>query len=381
MTRIGLYCLDQDRETTSTLGIYNYTRNLIHHMVHQQCSGIELVLILSEQNKADMCPDRLPSWITVHVIKGRYGSGFRRIFADHVLACHCERMLRLDVMHYPKGWIPLIPNRRTRRIATIHDAIPFMLKKEYLGLLSQMKALYFCAMIRYSLHGADRIITISEYSRQILCSINQKQSSPVDVVYQGPGLNIVPGGTVPLEKRSDYLVMGSLLPHKTTRKTLMLLDDYVKTGKSVIKVNVTGISEWPPDWGRAPQYIQVKYLGRVSDTEMCNLLKTSRILFYLSRLEGFGLPAIEGYMAHTPVCYRCSTALAEVMSGVPGGWDGQCHESFCRAMNETLDLTDADVDRITEQLGEKFRWGRAAASILQIYKNVIYNNDNGGTGP
>ncbi len=368
MIKVGIYCLDQDRNTTSTLGVYNHTRNLIRSLAQIDNPGIELVLFLSEQNKADMCPTTKPDWMSVCVIKGKYGSGIMRLWADHVLANRCARSNHIDVMHYPKGWMPLFVNRRTRHLVTIHDAILFTLRYQYTDALKKLKAQYFCWMTINALKKADRIITDSEYSRRQLCALRKERCDHIELVYQGAGLTFPETPAGPLCERKYFMLAGSMIPHKATRQTITLINHYAEAVGNRIAVKVTGLSEWPKAWGRQPSRLDLEFLGRVSDEEVTDLMRNSRMLFYLSTLEGFGLPAIEGYLAFTPVCYRNTTSLAEVMQRIPGGWDGERIEHFVSTVLEMLTLTECDIQAIRATLIKKYSWERAAPAMINIYK-------------
>ena len=364
--RVGIYCLDQDRETTSTMGVYNYTRNLIGALSLLEDPGVEVVLLLSERNKYDMCPEVLPAWMQVHVEPRCCAQGLRRLWADHVLTGRCAAKYELDVVHYPKGWMPLFPIAGIVHVVTIHDVINFLLRSEYVSVKGRLKAGYFSWMTRHALRRADLVITVSKYSRQKLTQTGLVRDDQVEVVYQGPGLQFPSVTGSPFSQRNSFLIVGSETPHKATRETLFLLNQYAVGKNMKMKIYVTGLVTWPVAWGECLAQLDIEFLGRVSDERMVQLMHNSRALLFLSREEGFGLPAIEAYQAGTPVCYRKASSLAEVMGDFPGGWDGS-FDHFAATLDEVLSLDEVTVATIRKKLEKKFSWTQAAREVCQLY--------------
>jgi glycosyltransferase involved in cell wall biosynthesis len=303
----------------------------------------------------------------LHVEPGRWAQGVNRIRADHWVARRLAKQFEVDVMYYPKGWMPLLPLRGCRQVVTIHDLINFSLRKANHSLAKRAKAFYFSWMSRHALRRADRIITISECTRGALLSVVPERDKDIDVVYQGPGLHVDAPSAVPLAEREGFLVIGSQVPHKATHETIARLADYVvsREGRER-RVTVAGLSAWPDAWGAPPQAIELSFAGRLGDDRLVAAYKKSRALLFLSEEEGFGLPLIESYLAGTPVCYRNASSMAEVMRGIPGGWDGESQNGFNAALDATLAMDGDEVAAVRKQFAEKYQWGRAACEILRV---------------
>jgi glycosyltransferase involved in cell wall biosynthesis len=189
------------------------------------------------------------------------------------------------------------------------------------------------------------------------------------VIPHGPGWGAMPACGE--GARKGVLVIGSRLPHKATAETLRLLDASARKQNDRLEVTVAGISGWEAQWGAPPREIDVSYVGRVPDAQLCRLMCRSRALVFLSEIEGFGLPLLEAYDAHTPVCYRNTSAPAEVMAGAPGGWDGKSAESFCVALDETLALGRKEIGGIRDRLLSRFNWENAAGRTLHLYAEEL----------
>ena len=86
MPKVAIYAIDQNLQTTSSVGIYNYTRRLIWEFSTMSHPGFELILLLSDVNEEDFTPRNCPDWIKPHTLKGRYDKGAKRLFSDHMIA-------------------------------------------------------------------------------------------------------------------------------------------------------------------------------------------------------------------------------------------------------------------------------------------------------
>ncbi|MBU0677414.1 MAG: glycosyltransferase [Verrucomicrobia bacterium] len=366
--RIGIYCLDQDHSTTSSVGLYNYLKRLIGALSQMPDPGFEVVLLLSSANRDELVPKSRPAWLSTYICAGAYGSGLRRLKADHIIVRRLIKELRLEVVHFPKGWLPLVPVHGVRTIATLADTIMHYYAVHYPGFVSVPKLKYFNWATMHTLRNADRIITISKASREALSDLRKECREKTTVTYLGPGLPVRP---MTVEKEFDFLVMGSRVPHKATPETLRLLADYSRQKGLEASVRVAGLSGWPKEWGQEPAGMSIKYLGKVPDEDLVRQMGRARALVFLSYIEGFGLPLIEAYETGTPACYRDSTSLGEIMRGVPGGWDGGDQAGFSRALDEVMEMSRHEIAEIRNRLRNDFNWTRTAEETLEIYAEEL----------
>lgn len=372
---VAIYGVDLDVKNTSSYGIANYTRRLIEALAVCEPPGFRVVLLVSESNAPDFVPSTMPSWMSAHVVH-RYGSGvLSRLWADQVLSGYSARKVGAAIIHFPKGYVPVWGVGRQRIVATIHDTIVFYYLRHFPGWFPFLKIRYFCLMTLHALKRADRVLTISEFSYGELIRLYPPASVKTEVIYFGAGVAAAPPGRA--RERHGLMVLGSLFPHKAIAQALILLNEYAAHKRlTALEVVITGFAQWPQVWGTAPDRLALSFRGHVSNTELTSLYGESRALVLLSEVEGLGLPAIESYEAETPVCYRASTALAELMKGVPGGWDGGNSESFVTALDDALALTPIAISAIRKQLSEKYHWGRAAKRVLDVYgeelNKVVY---------
>jgi alpha-1,3-rhamnosyl/mannosyltransferase len=365
--RVAIYCLDQDPATTSSLGIYHYTQRLVQCLATFGPWDLEFVLWVTEGSADSIVPPDRPAWLKVHRLRGVYATGTRRLAADHLLAPLLALRHRINLVHYPKGWMPLISSPRVRSVASLHDTIIHDYRSRYRGVLPHAKVLYFDWNTRHTLKHADLVITGTACSKRDLAALVPAAEAKIRVTGDPPPPVIHSAASA----REGLLVMGSILPHKATAQTLRLLDRHAGRTATRHVVTVTGLSGWPDTWGRRPSQIELRFAGRLGDSEMERHLRRTRALVFLSEHEGFGLPLLEAYAAGTPVCYRNSHALAEVMQNAPGGWNGRDEASFLDALDTVLQMSAADVTRGRDALLSRYSGRAVAEKTVRVYREAL----------
>ena len=164
------------------------------------------------------------------------------------------------------------------------------------------------------------------------------------------------------------MVVGSRAPHKATAQTLKLLNYYAAEKQTQMKVTVTGLSS-SSDLGDNLSFsmLNVDFAGKVSDKRFDEIMGSCRALVYLSEIEGFGLPILEAYSFNTPVCYRNTSSPAELLKGLPGGWDGKTQDGFESALSCVLALTVREVAEIQAILSRQYDREKIVDRLLAVY--------------
>ncbi len=368
---VVIYALDQDSRLTSSPGIFNTLRNMILAMSMMPDPGFDIVVLVSDANAGSLIPLSLPAWMRPRIVAGNYSTGWRRLWADHVLSVLLATKERAFVVYFPKGFLPIYCPCRFRSVVLINDAIVDYYAENFPGFISPLKVRYFKWATRLSLRHAARVLTISWFSRKELSKLVPKSTRNIEVIPLGPGLPVdVDKGLQPITKNS-ILVLGSRFPHKFTVGTLQLLAKYAESRSVQIDVIVTGLHDAPSCFTNNTRLLSVKYVGRVSDAKMSQLLRESKALVLLSTVEGFGLPLLESYAHGTPVCFRSDSSLFEIMNGEFGGWDGESSDSFCSALDVTLAATPQMIKGAWMRLNEKYSWEHAATHVFKIFADEL----------
>lgn len=289
--------------------------------------------------------------------------------------------LQADLYHNPTFALPLL--RSCRLVTTIHDVV-FHFRPE---LVAPALCQYLSHWTRLAADLADRIITVSQYSKQAIVNAYDTNPDKISVVYEAAEAErFAPryGGILENEFRQRYqikgpyvLYVGSLEPKKNLDYLLRAFAQVLADGTEVQLVLAGGgggaaydISEALLAFGVAErtvvtgflpeQYLPVAYAG-------------ASLFVYPSLYEGFGLPPLEAMASGVPVIVSRATSLPEVVGeagllvdpGDPGDLARQLqcllHDQAERQRRVALGL----------QWVQQFSWQRAALETLAAYRQAL----------
>jgi alpha-1,3-rhamnosyl/mannosyltransferase len=252
------------------------------------------------------------------------------------------------------------------------------------GFYSLKENIYLRLVIRHSVKSARAVITISEFSKQEICSLMNVESSKIWAIPLGVR-DINKASRVSAEallKRYDlkepYLITVSTV---TTRKNLEVLFSALKSlGKGErknIKLCIAGRE------GFGAEAIKKKcsdlslnnkviFTGPIPQQELDMLLSRASIALVPSKYEGFGLPVLEAMGAGVPVIAADSSALPEVVGQAGLLVDPDRPEEWAEKITAVLDEGNLRDKMIREGLErvENFSWDTTAAKTKEVYERI-----------
>ena len=344
--KVAVYLADQNPHRDRTRGITNLTHCLLIGLA--QRPDVQLLPLVSASSYSFVSGNvqsvRLP-W--------RTDNPLLRLLTDHGSG-PAMNALRADVAFYPKGYVPCILRPRCPVVGTVHDTILQFYADHYPRYRSRLDMAYWLWFMKASLRHLDMILTDSCVSRtQILefCARYRISPPPVRVTYAASNFEDVPGAPA---CKKDYVVhLCSQAPHKKTRRLMELWSQLVRarTGwPDLCLVGSSGVAEeflGPPG---------VFFRHCPDDQAMSQILREARAVIVPSCIEGFGLPALEGYFHGTPVCFVRNTSIDEIVSPftAKGGFFLDDPDSFRMAIESVLAMSAAEVEQVREGLRARF---------------------------
>lgn len=361
----GLYLEDLSHDRTQSHGIVNYALGLATALAAALRLDERLVLFANREIAA-----ALPaSGESVEVVGRRPPPrGVGRVLGDQAGALVAARRHGVDVLHFPKGFVPLVNPTHVKVVATLHDDIPLRYWEGRWGTEHRtLRTGYFAWNLRHSAVHADCVLTVSEFTRSQL----QQRWPRVVATVTGQSVSLPRTEFVPVSRRRPYAVMfGSALPHKRSadglNSILGWLDAHPQQGVDEIQV----IGALPDGTLHDPR---VRVLpGGHSNDDVARLIAEARVVLFPSEYEGFGLPPLEATLAGTPVVFARIPVMAEVLgAAAPGGFDTGQPASFAMAMAEALRATDDDLTGRATAAAQRHRWDDVAAATLAAYRAVL----------
>lgn len=284
-----------------------------------------------------------------------------------------------DVFLSPDGYISLFS--RTKQISVIHD-INFEYYPKQFRFSHRIYLLYY---FKRFAKRANRIITVSEFSKQDIIKNYKVNSTKIDVAYNGANeiYHALSNEEKKLAKQkftngNDYFVyIGALSPRKNVARLLEAFDKF-KLSNNNAKLLIVGAKLFnTKDIERT--YKQMKhrndviFAGRLAPGDIELALGGSIALVLVSYFEGFGIPIIEAMNSDIPVITSNVTSMPEIAGNAALFVDPFSVENICEAMesiylNEPLRNSLIEKGRIRKQI---FNWDYTAQKVWESIEKCM----------
>ena len=233
---------------------------------------------------------------------------------------------------------------------------------------------------------ADRIATVSEYSKADIVKTYNVPPAKIDVVYNGPNINFKPITEEEKTKiRNKYtngkpyfLFVGTLHPRKNLVNLFKAFDLFKTQTPSDIQLLIVGKKMW---WTKAIKNafnsLQHKnaiiFTNRVSNQELYSITASAHALTYIPIFEGFGIPLVEAMSCGVPVITSNVTSMPEVVGKAallvnPFDVDDIANAMTQIATNENLrnELSQKSIEQ-----AKKFSWEKTANLLWESVLKTI----------
>lgn len=261
------------------------------------------------------------------------------------------RRLRPRVAHFQHS-LPLLAGGRS--VLTIHD-LSFAREPE---LMPRKDRLVFRTVVPRSARRADRLIAVSERTREDLADLYGIDESAVAVIPHGVDPIFTPG-----EQLGDggyLLVVGAVQRRKDPRAAVEAANEL---GMPVVLVG----PEREPALARELRALGADVRGYVDHEQLPGLYREATALVVPSRYEGFGLPVLEAMASGTPVVAAPDPALVEVADDAAVFADqGDLSGAILHALDRRAELRAAGLARAA-----RFSWAEAARRTVDVYRSLL----------
>lgn len=301
------------------------------------------------------------------------------LWFEHYLKNFVNRH-QYDLFLSPEGWVP--PSLNCPSLAVIHD-LNFVHQPEHI-IFSHRKFLehFFPKYAK----RANRIATVSEFSKKDIQTVYHINPTNIDVVYNGANSVFSPVSSEEKEKvkeeNSDgkpyFIFIGTLHPRKNLEHLFKAFEIFKKTDNRKMQLLVVGNKKWwPQELDKLFQSMQYKncvlFVGRKSDEELSKLLASAEALTYLPYFEGFGIPILEAFQAETPVITSNCSSMPEVAENAAILCNPRNVSEISLAMKKISQSSSLRKDLISKGVNRAdfFSWNKTADLLWKSIEKCI----------
>jgi len=292
---------------------------------------------------------------------------------EHLELGAVARARRLDLLHVPHYVLPATAS--CPLIVTVHDLIHMRLPR------SVLHGAYARAMLALVRRRACLVLTPSRAvarDLETLARIGEARvrvvPNGVDAAFWGQQLGDAPASFASYHvMRTGYVLnVTNGLPHKG----LDLLLDALREMPDVGLVLAGRGSDAPAVRAQVASLGgRVRVLGELSEVELRLAYQGAAVVVVASRLEGFGLPALEAMAAGVPVVVADAGALPEVVGDAGLLFPVTSVACLRGALYRSMPGSDplARQDRIRRGLARarEFTWDRTAQETRAAYERAL----------
>ena len=361
-------------------GIEEYTINLLSNMISLD-NNIEYRLFYNGYKKAKLEYDFLKA-PNVQLKEFKIPNRLLDTSFQFLNYPKINRMLGdIDLFFSPHIFSSSV-SKKCRTLTTFHD-LSF---ENYPKFYSAGKNYWHFSMNpKKQAYTADKIIAVSQSTKDDLINIYNIEPKKIKVIYSGIGLKY---GISNLESRimevkkkydlpDDYILyLGTLEPRKNIIgliKAFEILNSKFQIHHSKFQLIIAGSKGWLykdifKTVQNSPEKDNIIFTGFIDDKDKSTLYELADLFVYPSFYEGFGFPPLEAMACGTPVITSNFSSLPEAVGDAAITINPYNIDELARAMEMVLTdkkLKDILTERGFEQI-KKFSWQNCARETLKF---------------
>ncbi len=364
-------------------GIGRYVEQLVLGLAKKQ-DGNRYTLFATTESKA-LLP-KLPGKFRVMITDVPWYSISEQI--------HMPRFIKesgVDMVHWPHLNVPFfcpVPF-----MVTIHDLIvyhfPDSRATTRTGLLYALKLKAYHKVLKHAITKAQRIISVSEFTKQDILDHFQVDPEKIKVTHLGVDQFVLGTGVLANSKKlstkiqeqfhitQPYIMyVGAAYPHKNVETLLRAFTQVRKTYKDEYQLVLVGRHDFfykniKRAIKKLPISVQKSIIltGEVSEKELDELYRNASLFVFPSLYEGFGLPPLEAMARGVPVLSSNAASMPEVLGKAAVYINPHSEKDIAESVHELLHDAEAQTWLRTKGLEQvkQYTWKKMVDQITEIY--------------
>src|SRR3989344_918533 len=357
-------------------GIEEYTESLLAHLVPLD-KKIKFKLFFSSW-RSDLPDYDWMSLPNVEIKKYRFPNKFLFYSSSFLNLPFVDKLIGgVDVFFSPHFFLTSL-SPECRRVTTFHD-LSFIHYPEF---FSWRKRLWHNFEMRpfWQSRFSDKIIAVSESTKNDLISFYGVDPAKIEVIYSGVSLG---AGNVDKEKLRQFradnglperfiLFLGKLEPRKNLIGIIRAFN-LVKNKKEFndLSLVVVGSEGWLyedifAEANQSPYKKNIIFRDHITDKDRLLFYNSASVFVYPSFFEGFGFPPLEAITCNVPTIIANTSSLPEIVGRAslmvdPSNLD-EIADAMTMAINDSR-LRERMISRVLN-IQENFSWGKTAEKTL-----------------
>ena len=287
---------------------------------------------------------------------------------------------KLDIYHGLSNELPLsIKKTGAKSVVTIHDLI-FLRFPEYYPFID--RKIYFYKF-RHACRIADKIIAVSEATKQDIISFLGISPDRIEVVYQtcDPVFRTKVTSEKRAETRTKYSLPENFILYLGTiekrKNALNLVKAYLEQNIEIPLVIVgkptaflTEIKEYLKQHDRQESIL---FRHTVESRDIPSIYQSAQVFVYPSIFEGFGIPILEALYSGVPVITSTGSCFHETGGDAALYCDPGNIGEMGKCITDVLNSEDTRKSMIEKGFlhASKFDEEKVAANLMGVYMNLL----------
>ena len=281
---------------------------------------------------------------------------------------------KIDLFVSPDGYCSLSTN--VSQLLTIHD----LAFEHYPQFIPKIVADYYKKYTPQFCKKADKIIAVSEYTKNDIINQYSIFSDKIEVIYNGVDFKEINTGSKP-GIRIDFpyfIFIGTFHPRKNILRLLKAFNAYKHSKSNQMKLFLIGSDGWMNE--DLLDYLEnmvarqeVIWIKNCQREEIYQYLSCAAAMIYPSLFEGFGIPIIEAMHCGIPVACSNTSCLPEIAGDAAIYFNPENEDEIKDSMqllSENMELRKQLGDKGKQRAGS-FSWDIAAQKMTDSIRSLL----------
>ncbi len=305
--------------------------------------------------------------------------------AEQIFLPGLLKKLAPGLVHFPHFNVPIF--YRGKFVLTIHD---LLLRRHHSRRASRLGPWLFWLkkrgylLVTYlAIRRAQKIIAVSEFTKQEISHFYPGSTSKITVIYEGlTSLSTTAqnGDDKAIFLRYNItrpylLYVGNGYPHKNL-ETACQAFELLRQKWSGNFVIVGGLDYFLQRLKKQVSSPDIIFTGYVPDSDLSILYRQASVYVFPSLYEGFGLPPLEAMAQGSPVACSDIPCLKEICGAAAEYFSPQSADDMAKVLEKLLNNPGRQIDlrcRGLEQI-KRYDWSAATKQHLDIYLHAHGQN-------